>query len=410
MRNIIRYIVLLTGITGYAQLETINTSYEYDNLNRLVQVVSNNDEGFENNYEYDNLGNRISKALDNANNPNLTYVPDDAFEQKLIDEGYDDVIDDYVVTANIVNVITLNMNSLGISDMTGIEDFSDLQNLSVAGNNISEIDVTQNSFLESLDVQQNQISELNINQNSNLRSLECDSNFITSINLTNNPELDFLNVSDNQLSSLSIITNPQLVIFYCSENELTELDVSLNPLLFDFRCNENNIETMDLTQQIQIESFEASNNQLQTLNVRNGNNQILSNFEVEDNPNLFCIQVDDEDAANAGDGVYGNWDVDPQVSFSEDCTLAIEELFTNQSIIITPNPVSDLLTIHLPKNVPSGIFDIVVFDMTGKKVKDEEISNENHTILLSVKSLQNGIYNIKIKNSNKEYTSQFIKK
>jgi len=29
-----------------------------------------------------------------------TYVPDDNFEQALIDLGYDDVLDDYVLTAN----------------------------------------------------------------------------------------------------------------------------------------------------------------------------------------------------------------------------------------------------------------------------------------------------------------------
>jgi len=33
-----------------------------------------------------------------------TYVPDDNFEQALIDLGYDDVLDDYVLTANISGV------------------------------------------------------------------------------------------------------------------------------------------------------------------------------------------------------------------------------------------------------------------------------------------------------------------
>ena len=33
-----------------------------------------------------------------------TYVPDDNFEQTLINLGYDNVLDDYVTTANISNV------------------------------------------------------------------------------------------------------------------------------------------------------------------------------------------------------------------------------------------------------------------------------------------------------------------
>ena len=48
-----------------------------------------------------------------------TYVPDDNFEQALIDLGYDDVMDDYVLTANISGVNELTLNSIPISDLTG---------------------------------------------------------------------------------------------------------------------------------------------------------------------------------------------------------------------------------------------------------------------------------------------------
>ena len=55
-----------------------------------------------------------------------TYVPDDNFEQALIDLGYDDTLDDYVLTANISGVTSLKLHNqgagLGISDLTGIAD------------------------------------------------------------------------------------------------------------------------------------------------------------------------------------------------------------------------------------------------------------------------------------------------
>ena len=54
----------------------------------------------------------------------LTYVPDDNFEQKLINLGYDDVLDDYVITANINTVEELDVNDENISDLTGIEDLA----------------------------------------------------------------------------------------------------------------------------------------------------------------------------------------------------------------------------------------------------------------------------------------------
>lgn len=42
-----------------------------------------------------------------------TYVPDDNFEQALIDLGYDSgALDDYVLTANINTVTALDVSSL----------------------------------------------------------------------------------------------------------------------------------------------------------------------------------------------------------------------------------------------------------------------------------------------------------
>jgi hypothetical protein len=50
-----------------------------------------------------------------------TYVPDDKFEQALIDLGYDTTLDDSVLTANISGVTSLNVSEKEISDLTGIE-------------------------------------------------------------------------------------------------------------------------------------------------------------------------------------------------------------------------------------------------------------------------------------------------
>ena len=51
----------------------------------------------------------------------MTYVPDDNFEQELINQGYDTVLDDYVVTANISSLTNLDVNGKGIIDLTGIK-------------------------------------------------------------------------------------------------------------------------------------------------------------------------------------------------------------------------------------------------------------------------------------------------
>ena len=55
-----------------------------------------------------------------------TYVPDDNFEQALINLGYDNVLDDSVTTASIDTVNALLVSNLAIADLTGIENFDSL--------------------------------------------------------------------------------------------------------------------------------------------------------------------------------------------------------------------------------------------------------------------------------------------
>ena len=50
-----------------------------------------------------------------------TYVPDDNFEQALIDLGYDDTLDDYVLTANISVVTSMNVSQKEISNLRSEE-------------------------------------------------------------------------------------------------------------------------------------------------------------------------------------------------------------------------------------------------------------------------------------------------
>jgi YD repeat-containing protein len=67
MKTKIKYIVLLISISIYTQSPPpepgfITTTYSYDNLNRLVQVVFN--DGSTHDYVYDDLGNRIQLSIE----------------------------------------------------------------------------------------------------------------------------------------------------------------------------------------------------------------------------------------------------------------------------------------------------------------------------------------------------------
>ena len=94
-----------------------------------------------------------------------TYVPDNAFEQFLIDSGYDDQLDDYVITSNISGITVLDIDRKQISDLTGIEDFTALQELRAEVNNLTNLDLSNNASLILLDVDRNNLSCIELNDN-----------------------------------------------------------------------------------------------------------------------------------------------------------------------------------------------------------------------------------------------------
>jgi len=174
-----------------------------------------------------------------------TYIPDDAFEQALVDLSLDALLDDSVYTSAIDTIKILYLSNQGITDLTGIENFVLLNEL------------------------------------------------------------------------------------YCNDNQITYLDLSDNSNLFEFNC---------------------SNNFLTSLDVRNGNNTGLWYFSALNNPQLYCITVNDIAFANY------TWLVDSGCVFSTNCgTSTVENFQTKSKLIkvldvfgrsVTPKPNVLLLYIY----------------------------------------------------------------
>ena len=89
-----------------------------------------------------------------------TFIPDDNFEQALIDLGLDDILDDSVITANIEEVSLLDLNCLMILDITGIEDFTNLEILNISNNFLDNVNLSQNNNLTELDISSNGIENI----------------------------------------------------------------------------------------------------------------------------------------------------------------------------------------------------------------------------------------------------------
>jgi hypothetical protein len=235
-----------------------------------------------------------------------TYVPDDKFEQALIDLGYDTTLDDSVLTANISGVTTLDVSSKEISDLTGIEAFTVLIDLSCAVNQLTSLDVSNNTALEVLNLDDNQLTSLDVSKNTALTTLDCNSNQLTTLDVSNNTALRNLTCADNQLTSLDVTKNTGLRWLYCHDNKLTSLDMSRNTELFGLFC---------------------VNNSLTSLNMRNGVTDSLKLFQIETNPSLTCIETLDPAYATAN-WTSANGNIDAGVTFAYICGVDVDGVST----------------------------------------------------------------------------------
>jgi gliding motility-associated-like protein len=244
-----------------------------------------------------------------------TFVPDDNFEQALIDLGFDTPpLDDVVPTANIINITSLTISNKNIQNLTGIEDFAALSQLFVQDNQLSSIDVSANSNLQIFWCFNNLLSVIDVSNNPNLISLRCEENNLTTLDLSRNSELNVLTCGNNNLLNLDVSLNTKLNRLICSNNNLTSLDLIKNPNLSQLSCDGNELSILDLSNNLKINilncsnnvlneldvsaqtdliELNCSNNQLCYLNINNGNNVNITLMDFSGNTNVTCVIIDD---------------------------------------------------------------------------------------------------------------------
>jgi len=262
-----------------------------------------------------------------------TYVPDDNFEQALINLGYDNVLDDYVITANIDTVTKIYVPFYNISNLTGIESFTALEVLTCSSNDITSLDLSQNINLIYLYCELNPLSTIDLTQNTSLVELYCGLDFDQNNNSLVGPGYTLL-------SDLNITQNTMLRYLSIGKNELISLDVSQNVALKQFHIDSSLITVLDLTNNVLLESFGIEGSPIFSLDIRNGNNIIIDFLAIINNLNLNCINVDDS-TLSSNNWVGQDFFFDSWSYFSNNCsgTTAIQEQTTNKELL----KITDLL-------------------------------------------------------------------
>ena len=208
----------------------------------------------------------------------------------------------------------INVDNLGITDLTGIGTFSQIDTLICTNNLLTSIDVSSNpqltylcfsnNQLTTIDVslntllveicgQFNQLTSIDVSTNTALKYLYLSSNQLTSLDVSNNDALWYLACSINNISSLDVTNCPELFEINCSNNQISNLDFSNNTDMYYVYCDNNLLTNIDLSLDTSLVILNCNNNNLNYLNLQNGNNLDLTTFNATNNPNLTCVQVDD---------------------------------------------------------------------------------------------------------------------
>ncbi len=279
-----------------------------------------------------------------------SYIPDENFEQALIDLGIDKdgILNNSVLTSDISGIKFLDVNSKNIDNLKGIEDFISLDTLDCSSNLLTSIDISQNIAL---------------------KNLECRANQLTSLDVSKNVDLVRLSCSRNQLTRLDVSKNTVLIGLFCYSNKLTSLNVSENVSLKGLYCDQNQLASLNINKNTFLETLVCNQNQLTILNIRNGNNSIITDFYATDNPDLTCIQVDNETDANNGVAPYNNWHKDATASYSEDCAhLTVLNDANFEQALIDMGIISDIAVDG--SFLTTQISTITRLDLSSKNISD----------------------------------------
>jgi Leucine-rich repeat (LRR) protein len=255
-----------------------------------------------------------------------------------------------------------------ISDLTGIEYFTNLIYLNFG---------------------QNSITSLNLSQLTQLQRLGCYQNNIASLNLSTLTHLQYLFCQQNQITSLNFSNNPQLTTVYCGNNQISSLDFSANPLFNDLGCR---------------------NNQLTSLNIKNGITQLFGaqtylNECWTGNPNLTSICADAFEIP-ALQSYLSGCSITQAITIDSACPLLGNEEFEKEKFTISPNPFENEFTVSFDKLVKEVKLEL--FTLVGQKIYEETIENTNeHTI--AIDNLPKGTYLLKLSDGEQTIDKKIIK-
>ena len=162
-------------------------------------------------------------------------------------------------------LLYLQLDGKRITDMEGIQHFTELEWFWCSRNRLTSLNVTQCPKLFELRCFHNQLSNLNASGCSALSILYCSFNLLTSLDVSGCPQLRDVLCQKNQLTSLDVSQCPELADLWCGYNPLTSLDVTKCQKLSELECTESQLTGLDVSRCPELKTLYCSINKMTSL-------------------------------------------------------------------------------------------------------------------------------------------------
>lgn len=301
-----------------------------------------------------------SVAINAANFP-------DANLRDVVSEWYDTDGDGVLQQSEIQGIKTISIPGMledtcgedaEISDLTGIENFTDCVRLRCGGIGLKTIDVSKMPQLVELTCGGNNLSSIDVSQNTNLEWLNCPSNALSALDISANTKLTRLDCYINKLTSIDLSANTALTALYCQQNDLASLNVSALTVLKTLNCSVNHLKALDLSANTALEKASNSliGNQTVDAPARYENPAIFVQLAIDNPSNITSTSLDRVDIV---DGVevsvpgYDGIDFTPQNA--DELINGIEYYYNTglsfaEDMKVTVNPIRNFYQVKFFKD------------------------------------------------------------
>jgi hypothetical protein len=228
----------------------------------------------------------------------IINIPDTNLKARLLQPyyGWDQDGETIIIDANgdqqiqqseALAVYGLNLGESNISNLTGIEHFTNLRELYCHANEITELNLQGLPNLENITCTWNPITSLDLSGMASLKIVACGNCELTSLNLDGLINLEQLICGGNNISTLNLSDLSNLKEFYAGSTPLTSLDVSPLESLEHFSVGGHLMPFIDVSSLQNLLSFTSVDSPLEVIDVTNNPNLIY--LQCYSNPSLQYI-------------------------------------------------------------------------------------------------------------------------